>query len=70
MVLAPSNSRTIALEKKGHVLQTVTPSLRVEKVRSESITDEDSNKHEVVLPTDGRQRDGVDKGVEDQCSEC
>lgn len=69
ITLGPGNSRTITLEKKGHVLQTVAPSLRVEKVRSESITDEDSNEHEVVLPPDGRQRNGVDEGVEDQCSD-
>jgi hypothetical protein len=65
-----TNSRLIAIKDKRHVLETVSLGLRVEEEGNKAVNDEDSDKDKVVLPRNGRERNGVDKGVEDERGDC
>lgn len=59
------NLGLIAIEENGHILETPATGLGIEKVISDAIKGTDDNEYEIVFPADGRQCNGIDKGVEE-----
>jgi ABC-type multidrug transport system ATPase subunit len=56
---------SIAIEKNGHLLQSMTSRLRVEEVDRNAEKNEHDDEDKIVLPANAFEGNGVDKGVEE-----